>query len=79
MPQLDVLWDLVISFNVDNSWMSWTLDIEIVSPILVASDASWTWYWIHWKVYLVLFLSICRMLKYDFICLLYINLNPRWF
>jgi hypothetical protein len=24
-----------ISFNVDNSWMSWTLDIVIVSAILV--------------------------------------------
>jgi hypothetical protein len=25
MPQLDVVCDLVISFNVNNSWTSWTL------------------------------------------------------
>jgi hypothetical protein len=29
--QLDVVCDLNISFNVDNSWTSWTPDIEIVS------------------------------------------------
>jgi hypothetical protein len=28
MPQLDVICDLGVSFNVDNFWMSWTLDIE---------------------------------------------------
>jgi hypothetical protein len=32
---LDVVCDLGISFNVNNSWMSWTLDIDIVSAILV--------------------------------------------
>jgi hypothetical protein len=35
MPQLDVVCDLGISFNMDSSWTSWTLDIEIVSEIMV--------------------------------------------
>jgi hypothetical protein len=43
-PQLDVVCDLGISFNVDSSWMSWTLYIEIVLSILVESDFSWTWH-----------------------------------
>jgi hypothetical protein len=38
MPQLDVICDLGISFNVDNSWTSWTRDIEIVSAIQVEPD-----------------------------------------
>jgi hypothetical protein len=42
MPQLDVVCDLGISFNVDNSYTGWALDIEIVSAILVAYDFSWT-------------------------------------
>jgi hypothetical protein len=42
MPQLDVVCDLDISFNVDISWTSWTLDIELVSAILVESDFSLT-------------------------------------
>jgi hypothetical protein len=40
MPQLDVICDLGISFDMDNSWMSWTLDIKIVSAILAESDFS---------------------------------------
>jgi hypothetical protein len=43
MPQLDVLCDLGVSFNVDNSWMSWTVDIEFVLVVLVESDYSWIW------------------------------------
>jgi hypothetical protein len=44
-PLLDVVCDLDIGFNMDNSWMSWTLDIEIVlvilsNPILVGCGAS---------------------------------------
>jgi hypothetical protein len=35
--------DLGINFNMDISWMSWTLDIEIVLAIMVQSDFSWTW------------------------------------
>jgi hypothetical protein len=42
MPQLSVVCDMGISFNVDSSWMCWTLDIEIVSKILVRSNFSWT-------------------------------------
>jgi hypothetical protein len=41
MPQLDVIYDLGIIFNMDSSWMSWTLDIEIVSTILVESYFIW--------------------------------------
>jgi hypothetical protein len=40
MPQLDVVSDLGISFNMDISWTSWILDIAIVSAILVESDFS---------------------------------------
>jgi hypothetical protein len=40
---MDVVCDLGINFNVNNSWTSWTLDINIVSKILVESDFSWTW------------------------------------
>jgi hypothetical protein len=43
MPQLDVVCDLGISFNMDSSWTSWTLDIEIVSAILVESDSIFMW------------------------------------
>jgi hypothetical protein len=43
MPQLDVVYDLDFSFNMDSSGMSWTLDIEIVSAILVEYDISWIW------------------------------------
>jgi hypothetical protein len=42
MPELDVVCDLIISFNVDNSWTSWTLYIVIVSAVLVESNFSWT-------------------------------------
>jgi hypothetical protein len=35
MPQLDFICDLGISFNVDNFCTSWTMDIELVSAILV--------------------------------------------
>jgi hypothetical protein len=42
MPQLNVVFDLGISFNIDSSWMSWTLDIEFFLAILVESDFSWT-------------------------------------
>jgi hypothetical protein len=58
--------------------MSWTLDIEIVSAILVESDFSWTWDQFHWKVYLVLFPCICRTSKSDLVYVLYINLKVRW-
>jgi hypothetical protein len=77
MYQLDVVCDLGIHFNVDGSWMSWTLDIVIDSAILIESDFSWTWDWWHWKFYLVLFPCICRTSKFDFICVLYINLKVR--
>jgi hypothetical protein len=45
MTQLYVVCDLGISFNMDSSWMSWTLYIEIVSaflsnPILVEPGTS---------------------------------------
>jgi hypothetical protein len=43
MPQLDVVCDLYISFNMDRSWMSWILDIKLVLAILVESDFVWTW------------------------------------
>jgi hypothetical protein len=76
--QLDVVYDLGISFNMDNSWTSWTLDIEIVSPILIESDFSWTSDWFHWKVCLVLFPCICRTSKSDVVHILYINLKPWW-
>jgi hypothetical protein len=79
MPQLVVVCNLGISFNMDSFWTSWTLNIEIVSAILVKSNYSWTCYWCHWKFYLIiLFLSICRMSKSDFVCVLDINLKPRW-
>jgi hypothetical protein len=38
--QLDVVCDLGVSFNMDSSWTSWNLDIEIVLAILVESDFS---------------------------------------
>jgi hypothetical protein len=38
--QLDVVCDLGISFNMDSSWTSWNLDIEIVLAILVESNFS---------------------------------------
>jgi hypothetical protein len=38
--QLDVVCDMDISFNVYNSWMSWTMDIKFVLAILVESDLS---------------------------------------
>jgi hypothetical protein len=78
MYQLDVVWDLGISFNVNNSWTSWTLDIDIVSAILVDSDFSWIWDWWHWKSYLVLIPFICRTSKSEVGCVLYINLKARW-
>jgi hypothetical protein len=37
---LDVVCDMGIGFDVDSSKMCWTLDIEIVSVILVESDFS---------------------------------------
>jgi hypothetical protein len=40
-PQLDVVCDMGINFNMDSSWTSWTLDIEIVLAILAESDFSW--------------------------------------
>jgi hypothetical protein len=43
MSQLDVVCDLGVSLNFDSFWMSWTLDIEIISAILVYSNFSWTW------------------------------------
>jgi hypothetical protein len=63
MLQLGVVCDLVITFNVDSSWTRWALDIEIVLAILVESYFSWTWDKCHWKVYLVIFLCICRTYK----------------
>jgi hypothetical protein len=42
MPKLDVVCDLGIRINMDSSWMSWTLDIEIVLATLVEFDFSWT-------------------------------------
>jgi hypothetical protein len=47
MPQLDVVCDLGICFNMNSSWMSWTLDIKILLAILVQSDFSWTWDWFY--------------------------------
>jgi hypothetical protein len=67
MPQLDVVCDLGISFNMDSSWTSWTLDIELASAILVESHFSWTWDRRHWKSYLLLFLCICGKFKSDFV------------
>jgi hypothetical protein len=78
MPQLDVVCDMGISFNVDNSWTSWTLDTALVLAILVKSDFSWTWDWCHWNFYLVLFPCICRTCKSDFVCVMCINLKLRW-
>jgi hypothetical protein len=42
MSQLDAVCEMCISCNVNNSWTSWTLDIDIVSAILVESYFSWT-------------------------------------
>jgi hypothetical protein len=78
MPQLHVVYDLRISFNLDSSWMSWTLNIEFVLEILVESDFSCTWDLCHPKYYLFLFPCICRTSKFDFLCIIYINLKPRW-
>jgi hypothetical protein len=78
MPQLDVICDLGINFNMDNSWTSWTLGIEFFSAILVESDSSLTWDKLHWNDYLVLFLCICRTSKSDVVWMLYLNLKPRW-
>jgi hypothetical protein len=78
MPQLDIVCDLRISFNINSSWMSWTLDVEFISAVLVKSDFITIWDQCHWNVYLVLFTSICRTSKYDFVCVLYINLKPSW-
>jgi hypothetical protein len=47
MALLYVICDLCISFNMDSSSMSWTLDIKIVSVILAESDFSWTWDQFH--------------------------------
>jgi hypothetical protein len=58
--------------------MSWILDVELVLAILVESDFSWTWDWGHWKLYLILFSCICRTSKKHFVCVLYIDLKPRW-
>jgi hypothetical protein len=58
MPQLDVVCNLGISFNMDSSWTSCTLDIEIVLAILVESNFIWMWDQCHWKVYVVLFRCI---------------------
>jgi hypothetical protein len=77
-PQLDVICDLVINFNVDNYRTSWVLDIEIVSAILTESDFSCIWEKFHWKGYLVLFSWICRTLKEELVCILSLNLNSRW-
>jgi hypothetical protein len=79
MPQLDVECNLGISLNMDSSWMSWTLYIEIVSAILVQSDFSSPWDEFHCKGYLVLFPCICRESKSDSVWVLYINLKPRWY
>jgi hypothetical protein len=78
VPQLDVICDLGISFNMDSSWTSWTLDIDIVLAILLESDFSWTWDQCHYKFYLVFFPHIYRISKSDFVCVLYINLKLRW-
>jgi hypothetical protein len=43
MPKLDFSCDLRVSFNMDSSRMSWTLNIENVSAILVESDFSLMW------------------------------------
>jgi hypothetical protein len=77
-PQLDVVCDLGISFNVDSSWTSWTLDIEFFSAILVESEFGWTWDQFHWKGYFVLSPCIYRMSKSNFVCVMYINLKARW-
>jgi hypothetical protein len=77
MPQLDVLCDLGIRFNMYSSWTSWTLDIEIVSEILVESYFSWTWDECHCKGYLILFPFTCGMSKSNFICVLYNNLKAK--
>jgi hypothetical protein len=78
MLQLDVICDMRISFSMNNSWMSLTLDIEIVSAIMDESNFSLTWDQGHCYFCLVLFLYICRMSKSDFVCVLYINLKLRW-
>jgi hypothetical protein len=78
MAQLDVVCDLGISFNVHSSWMSWALDIEIISAIIDESDFIWTLGWCHWKGHLIRFSCICIISNSDFVCILYINLNERW-
>jgi hypothetical protein len=77
MPQLDVICNLGISFNMDSSWMSCTLDIEIVLALLVQSYLNWTGDQCHWKDYLILFPCIYRMSKSNLVYILYINLKPR--
>jgi hypothetical protein len=44
-----IVCELGISFNMDSSWMSWTLDTEIFSAILVESYFSQTLDWFHWN------------------------------
>jgi hypothetical protein len=75
---LDIVCNLGMSFNVDSSWISWALEIEIVLAILVVSDFIWTWDQIHCNVYLILFVSICRTSKSNFVSILDVNLNARW-
>jgi hypothetical protein len=77
-PQLDVVCDTGINFNVNSSWMSWTLDIEFVLAILIETNFCWTWDQCHWKFYLVLFPCICKTSKSNFVCVMYINFKPRW-
>jgi hypothetical protein len=42
-PQLDVVCDLDISFNMGSSCTNWILDIKIVLAIMVESNFIWTW------------------------------------
>jgi hypothetical protein len=78
MPKLDIVCDLGIIINMDNSWMSWTLDIKIILVTLVESDFSWTQDQFHWKFFLVLFPYIYRISKSDAVCVVYINLKLKW-
>jgi hypothetical protein len=64
-PRLDVVCELGISFNMDSSWMSWTLDTEIFSAILVESYFSQTLDWFHWNF---ISSSFCAYVNFQIPC-----------
>jgi hypothetical protein len=60
-----IVCELGISFNMDSSWMSWTLDTEIFSAILVESYFSQTLDWFHWNF---ISSSFCAYVNFQIPC-----------